>query len=115
MPSLASRLSLLTLLAGVPLKAITPVFEITQRETQEVALEPGMTVAELLALLGEPSEITPYVASSSLAEHWIYRQKLPPTSDTALHDRVQVVELMIFNGVLIAGKHFIEVRPTEEP
>lgn len=125
MTSHLPRFSLLLLLAAVPLTGSTPAFEITQRETQEIALVPGMTARQLVAELGDPNEIAPYASTASRAEHWTYRRKITaettppglpaPAPAGASSIRFQVIELMLFNGVLIAGKHFIEVRNAEEP
>ena len=125
MTSHLPRLSLLFFAVAVLSSGATPSFEITQRETQEIALVPGMTATELITQLGEPNEIAPYASTSSSAEHWTYRHELThetatpglqpsaPSEPQAI--RVQVIELMMFNGVLIAGKHFIEIRDHVEP
>ena len=75
-----------------------------------VTLEPGMPAAQILKLLGKPTEVTVIEHTGGKAENWVYRKPVAakPSGPTT---GFQVLTLLVIEGKLVIARQTTEETP----
>ena len=75
-----------------------------------VTLEPGMSAAQIVKLLGKPTEVTVINNTNGKAENWIYRKPAATKAGTPATS-YQVLTLLIIEEKLVVARQTTEAMP----